>query len=874
MNHSKESPNPGARNKPFMPLRPPANNHGNKPSELNNAMTTKHINEHDENGRIQDKRDLVPSSGHLTPERKALQPPSNREGRNVKSDTNAADLGQLGTKEKSRVKSPGPHQGLSTKDSESSPSPAGSPGPLRSPVQRSAKLATEDRDRKFLQGDPQTTGISYDPSSLSSGYISSLSPTSPPKSMTPIYGSRDVLNDLFRSERGSNKRLKAVAGFMTGLILGVVLMIGLYYGLSYGLVTAFVITAVSTLLMSLCLAFTVRGRCVASLMVPTLCTQQGRAAFLAIVVTLLLNGPINNIFLNANEVSNSMSCSAELAYNQSQRIQQIASEVYDQYVMNLETTVGNLQDFVNGVQEVLGLRPLGDGLNDIRTTVNDVFEVFDDCKDIAKETKNDCNDVRSEVTDTKNDCRRAFPNNFGIGIPGVPDIPNPGSPDIPNPGSPDIPNVPGVDIDGVCDIFDPVADATNTLCEGVTSSLNTLCQSPAVVGETLDDAISQITDQFLAEIDFSSYFDQRANQSDTFQNIQDAIEEDIDDAIEIIGYVFSILEKLVASSVIFLLYRSYRYHTAYRTKDKFDNFYLTQKFIELDKAQKESGKKTLLPLKKSEKVRLIDVTSLKLSKTEKGLFKLGVVTLMTHICIATILILVDNGFYWLLLIIRKHGSIQADITGESGLTLDIPGNSAISYLIREFFGEFRYSNSFDISYDNTRCLPDGSPPNNVLSIGIGICYLMATFMVLFQAYALRLRPRIAAYFYPEREMERLYFIYNDTLKKRQTLSKVLKDIIKQKKKEHDAKQKVSIRVYLAERYPICKKIFKILHISKEQTLCFGCDSDDDGTFKQCVGCKGKYCEECLEGTNNTCTICDERFEDIHKTIEQTSEARL
>ena len=50
----------------------------------------------------------------------------------------------------------------------------------------------------------------------------------------------------------------------------------------------------------------------ALLMVPTLCTQRGRAAFLAIVVALLLSGPINNIFINANEVSNSMSCSAEV----------------------------------------------------------------------------------------------------------------------------------------------------------------------------------------------------------------------------------------------------------------------------------------------------------------------------------------------------------------------------------------------------------------------------------------------------------------------------------------------------------------------------------------------------------------------------------
>ncbi|XP_072035508.1 DC-STAMP domain-containing protein 2-like, partial [Amphiura filiformis] len=299
-------------------------------------------------------------------------------------------------------------------------------------------------------------------------------------------------------------------------------------------------------------------------------------------------------------------------------------------------------------------------------------------------------------------------------------------------------------------------------------------------------------------------------------------------------------------------------------------------FKELDMKRKERGKNTLLPLKKSEKVRLIDVTSLRLSKPEKGLFKIGLVSLMAHICIATILILVDYGLYWLLLVIRKHGAIQVDLSGESGVKLETFGDSAIANFVRDAFS-FDLDNSFDVSYDNRECLPDGSAPNHVLAVGIGICYLIAIFMVLFQAYALRLRRRIAAYFYPERELERLYFIYNDTLKKRQTLFKFLKDVIKQKKKEHDATQQLSIRVYLAERYPICKKIFKILHISKEQTLCFGCDSDDDGTFKQCESnkCTARYCDECLNVTNNTCTICGEGFEDVfYEAIEESSETRF
>ena len=121
----------------------------------------------------------------------------------------------------------------------------------------------------ILQAEPPTPGSTGSPSSPSSGYLSSPSPTSSPRhrpsllrhmssvsSMKSIFGSREVLNDLFLSDRGTNKGLKAVAGFITGLILGVVLFVGLYYGLKYGLIVAICITGVSTLFMSLCLAFT------------------------------------------------------------------------------------------------------------------------------------------------------------------------------------------------------------------------------------------------------------------------------------------------------------------------------------------------------------------------------------------------------------------------------------------------------------------------------------------------------------------------------------------------------------------------------------------------------------------------------------------
>ena len=56
--------------------------------------------------------------------------------------------------------------------------------------------------------------------------------------------------------------------------------------------------------------------------------------------------------------------------------------------------------------------------------------------------------------------------------------------------------------------------------------------------------------------------------------------------------------------------------------------------------RKKNGKKSsLLSLKKSERVRLVDVTSLRLCKSEKGLLKIGLARLAGHVVIALMIVL-------------------------------------------------------------------------------------------------------------------------------------------------------------------------------------------------------------------------------------------
>ncbi len=418
----------------------------------------------------------------------------------------------------------------------------------------------------------------------------------------------------------------------------------------------------------------------------------------------------------------------------------------------------------------------------------------------------------------------------------------------------------GASIDQICEVL----QFGDSIC-GLLSNTNGICSAPTFLDEVIkkafqatQSALNEIQAAFEVDVDFSAYWDYRANQSQSFDSIQHAIEQELVESVNFFNSAFSVVDKIIALSVLFLLFRSYQYHSKYRTKDRFDNFYVTSDFKLLDAKRRESGREPLLPLKKPERRRLIDLTSVWLSKPEKGLFRLGLTNLMLHVVIAVLLILADYGLFWLLALINRHGKVKFNLSGGGGADLTVGGSGFLSDLIKSFFSEgFEAANAFNITVDTEHCLPNPIPPNNIIAVGVAVLYFIALIMILFQAYALRMRRGIASYFYPEREQERIFYLYNNTMQKRQSLFKLLKERIKQSKREMDTEQKISFRSYLSAKYPCWRKIFRYFGVKKK--VCLGCADVDNGTFMSCGNpdCHGNYCRECLHEIGNTCTLCKE-----------------
>ena len=419
---------------------------------------------------------------------------------------------------------------------------------------------------------------------------------------------------------------------------------------------------------------------------------------------------------------------------------------------------------------------------------------------------------------------------------------------------------------------------TDAICEVVNIGgactllrVEELCEVPTTVDQWVDGtaqgamkALQDMRFMFDVDVDFTAYWQKRSNSSRSFQQIQEDVRKELDDKIKYLDLAFGIANKLLALSILWLCFQSYQYHMKYLTKDRFDNFYITHQFKKLDAKRKEQGKPSLLPLKKSEKAKLIDLTQISLSKPEKRLFKSGLFTVIMHSLVAGILVLADYGLFALLSLIHRHGQVKSEVSGEQSTNINVKGNGAMSNFIRQMFiDNFEATSMFSSTINSDMCLPKPTPPSEFLSITIGALYLLAILTVLFQAYALRLRRRIAAFYYPERELERLQYLYNHTLHKRQSMANFLQERVKMNQHELEAERRVSFRSYLALRYPCSRKFFRLF--GTEKRICLACANEDEhNNFKTCgtTGCPGRYCYECFQDIAGVCSLCEGIIEEF------------
>ena len=161
-----------------------------------------------------------------------------------------------------------------------------------------------------------------------------------------------------------NKCYRLAASVMVGQAIGIVLFLWMFYHLDYCFLVSASISGAVALMLSIFLTLSRVCRCLASILLPSLCTARGRLSFVFVISGLLLSGPVSNVYVSVHEISRSMGCSAEQSYNQ----MMLFLKPFDSMMAQLNGTIGRLQEAAVNVSR--GLRPLDDGLNSVEMDIH------------------------------------------------------------------------------------------------------------------------------------------------------------------------------------------------------------------------------------------------------------------------------------------------------------------------------------------------------------------------------------------------------------------------------------------------------------------------------------------------------------------------
>lgn len=161
-----------------------------------------------------------------------------------------------------------------------------------------------------------------------------------------------------------NTSCRLVVCISTGLLTGLVMFLWEYYHLGYSFTVSSASAVAAAVLLGLSLSLSRMVRCVASLLLPSVCTARGRAAFTVFLFGFLLSGPVGNVYENMAEISRSMSCSAEQSYRQTI----LLLEPFDAMMEQLNRTIVSLQEAAHNVSR--GLDPLDRGLERVEIDVS------------------------------------------------------------------------------------------------------------------------------------------------------------------------------------------------------------------------------------------------------------------------------------------------------------------------------------------------------------------------------------------------------------------------------------------------------------------------------------------------------------------------
>ncbi|KAG9338247.1 hypothetical protein JZ751_026052 [Albula glossodonta] len=242
------------------------------------------------------------------------------------------------------------------------------------------------------------------------------------------------------------------------------------------------------------------------------------------------------------------------------------------------------------------------------------------------------------------------------------------------------------------------------------------------------------------------------------QQAQKELNETLEHLLSVMDTVSSISQNLVpALGMILVVVVTVLYVRKFYHNIKFNNTFITSKFIQYDEKQKAEGKPHVLPLTKKEAKRYITIPSPRLTVKEGKTMLKFCFPVLTNLLIWVLFITIDALFYWLIVIIRTHL--------EQIEPFQVPLIMKKWQLNQEGSDE-KGDFSFSVALFEKECLPEASLLLYQSVIPLTIILSCLIVLALLSAKLEQLKLLVSAEFFGDSADERVKYLHAKIIRKR------------------------------------------------------------------------------------------------------------
>ncbi|XP_038568329.1 DC-STAMP domain-containing protein 2 isoform X2 [Micropterus salmoides] len=570
-------------------------------------------------------------------------------------------------------------------------------------------------------------------------------------------------------------------------------------------------------------------------LLPSLCSAQGRNLLLFLFASVLLSGPLSNTLENTERAAASLLCGAELAANQTQELMQRSTTPLFSVLDRIIEISSNVHSVAARVQNLI--HALTDGVRHVARTLRNVLHFLVDIGDM-------CN---AKLGSPYRKCRAVFDQARG-----------------------DCYDLLG-EFNFLCDIVDgflplcSLARAGELFCiipSFIASHLKKHLATPTVA------AFERMKREFDFNISASVDFDLDANSSSSLQQVSQVIMEEVSSELQVFQ---KLSEPLVYASLLLLVcafLRAVRYRRRYLHEDDFDNVYISAQFEELDQQVTSQGGASVLPITRREAKTYITPLSLQLTAKEQQAVLVGVVSVFKHLVMGGLLVALDFLVFWML--DQVHHQVTADVVARAPVmvALQVNGSGYASDIFRDVVASFNVLQGGNITVISRKCLLEPSEPSYGKCFILGFLLGLALLVSLSGGFVQRCRRLVCASYHPKRELERIQFLRQQILDQRRAVGKALRRSAARSRADRGAGGGGgggaggggggggSRLQTLLLRLPGGARLSHLLALSSVSCLACGeVGRQDNMAACDVPQCSGLYCRPCFHSLGNTCVVC-------------------